>query len=166
MRYSEGFKNRMIERMAGPEGIAAIDLAREVNVHQTTLSRWVKERSFAAMTTDKSPSRSSRPAQEKLRIVLEAERLDEAALGELLRREGIHQSDLDEWRSSMLTALGPAKRKSTKKSPEAKKIAHLERDLDRKNRALAEVTALLALKKKAEEFWGDGDDDMSERRDS
>jgi len=39
--------------------------------------------------------------------------------------------------------------KPAAKNPDAKKVRELERDLDRKNKALAEVTALLALQKKA-----------------
>jgi len=46
---------------------------------------------------------------------------------------------------------------------EARKIKELERELLRKERALAEVAALLALKKKADAIWGDGDDDTDTR---
>jgi transposase len=41
MKYSNGFRARMVQRMVGPEGIGAIKLAEEIGVHQTTLSRWV-----------------------------------------------------------------------------------------------------------------------------
>jgi hypothetical protein len=39
-----------------------------------------------------------------------------------------------------------------------KKIKELERDLSRKEKALAETTALLVLKKKADLIWGSGED--------
>ena len=39
------------------------------------------------------------------------------------------------------------------------RIKELEREVRRKDKALAEVTALLVLKKKLEAIWGDGDDD-------
>jgi hypothetical protein len=48
--------------------------------------------------------------------------------------------------------------KPAAKNPDAKKVRELERDLDRKNKALAEVTALLALQKKVQAIWGDGDE--------
>ena len=44
---------------------------------------------------------------------------------------------------------------------EAQRIRQLERELHRKDKALAEVAALLALKKKVNEIWGDGDDDTT-----
>jgi hypothetical protein len=56
----------------------------------------------------------------------------------------------------------PKKRRSGK-SPEAKKIQELERELKRKDKALAEVTALLALKKKLDALLGDEDDDTRPR---
>ena len=41
---------------------------------------------------------------------------------------------------------------------EKKRIKALERDLQRKEKALAEAAALLVLRKKAEAIWGDGED--------
>ena len=41
---------------------------------------------------------------------------------------------------------------------EKKRIKVLERDLQRKEKALAEAAALLVLRKKAEAIWGDGED--------
>ena len=45
MKYSNGFRARMVQRMVGPEGIGAIKLAEGIGVHQTTLSRWLREAS-------------------------------------------------------------------------------------------------------------------------
>ncbi len=45
-----------------------------------------------------------------------------------------------------------------KASVEAKRVRELERELRRKEKALAETAALLVLKKKAAAIWGDEDD--------
>ena len=42
---------------------------------------------------------------------------------------------------------------------EAQRIKELERDLARKEKALAEAAALMILRKKAEAIWGRGDED-------
>jgi len=42
---------------------------------------------------------------------------------------------------------------------EKKRIRDLERELARKDRALAETAALLVLRKKAAAIWGGGDED-------
>ena len=51
--------------------------------------------------------------------------------------------------------------RSMKKSPEARRIRELEKELRRKDKALAETAALLVLKKKANAIWGDEDDDTA-----
>jgi transposase-like protein len=161
----------MIKRMAGPEAISATKLSKEVGVSQNSLSRWLREaRTLGPMGRHKkqreggakSPHRWS--AEEKLRIVLEAARLSEEELGAFLRREGLHEAQLKEWMESATAALSDTtKRRKAKPSPEVKRIKELERDLRRKEKALAELAALLALKKKVEEIWGDGADDTDTR---
>jgi transposase-like protein len=93
---------------------------------------------------------------DKLRLVLEASELEQDELGAFLRREGLHEAELRAWVEAATTALsGTGRRKDRKKgSPEAKRIRDLEKDLHRKEKALAELAALLALKKKLETFWG------------
>jgi hypothetical protein len=108
-----------------------------------------------------------RTAREKLRIVLEASRLGEAELGAFLRREGVLGAELDAWRAAAMSAaeaaLSPAQRSPRDRSPDARRVRELERELGRKDKALAEVTALLALKKKLAAILGDEDDDTGPR---
>lgn len=168
MPYSEGFKARMIQRMAGPEGISANALAKQIGVGQSTLSRWLRlgsNRRVELMEENKKSGRKARTAQEKLRIVHEASQLDDEELGAFLRREGLHEAQLKEWVEAVTTALSTStpKRRSRKSPKETKRIRELEKDLRRKEKALVEVTALLALKKKLEELWGAEDDDTSTR---
>ncbi len=108
----------------------------------------------------KSPRQWS--AAEKLQVVVEATALSDDELGEFLRRKGLHASQLEEWHRLATEALsGPKKR--ARKSPEARRNKELEKELRRKEKALAEVAALLVLKKKVQEIWGDEDDDTPTR---
>jgi hypothetical protein len=98
---------------------------------------------------------------EKLRVLTEAMGLSESDLGALLRREGLHETQLSEWRRSAEAALGEGdiRRGRTKLSSEAieaseairsaARIKELEREVRRKDKALAETAALLVLKKKS-----------------
>jgi transposase len=180
MKYSNGFRARMVQRMAGPEGIGAIKLAEEIGVHQTTLSRWVREASgeekrerrgenvgSAQVRERLSVRPDDLPPAEKYRLVTEASTLSEDELGAFLRRNGLHEAQLQEWRQKVeeasLGALGSPKKRRRGKSPEAKRVQQLERELNRKDKALAEVTALLALKKKLEMLLGDEDESTTPR---
>jgi transposase-like protein len=102
--------------------------------------------------TPKSPREW--PFERKLRVVYEALSLSDKELGEFLRREGLHEAQLEEMRLAVEEALSsPKKRPSKRGSSETKKIKKLERELARKEKALAEVTALLVLKKKVEAYY-------------
>jgi transposase-like protein len=167
MEYTQGFKARMIKRMAGPERISATALGREVGVPQPTLSRWLRTegaRKVDAMTNRDRRGGKTWTAQEKLRLVHEASELGSEELGAFLRREGLHEAQLREWAEAVRAALstGP-QRKGGKASPETKRIKTLERELNRKEKALAELAALLTLKKKLEAIWGDEGDDTDTR---
>jgi len=165
--YTNGFKARMIERIAGPEGISASALSKEVGIPQPTLSRWVREASVGGMTDESPKKRRTWTPAEKLRVVQEASQLTDDELGTLLRREGLHATQQEEWvevaNAAALSGLAPPKRSRARKSPEEKQIQALKKELNRKDRALAEVTAILALKKRIREIWGDEDDDMDTR---
>ena len=161
MQYSSAFKDRLVRRLVGPQAVSANRLAIEVGVPQATLSRWlVAARSVDGMT--KRP-RKKWSVAEKLRVLSAAQDLDEAALGALLRREGLHAPQLAEWRAAAEAALG-ARIARPGPSPEVERIRDLERELRRKDRALAETAALLVLKKQAQEIWGDADDTTDPRR--
>jgi transposase-like protein len=99
-------------------------------------------------------------ALERLRAVAEASGLSGDELGEFLRREGLHEEALAEWRQAALDALQPSAPNA--RSGDKKHIKRLERELLRKEKALAEAATLLVLKKKAQELWGDEDDDTSD----
>ena len=100
-------------------------------------------------------------AEDKLKLVTEAASLDDEQLGAFLRKKGLHQTHLEQWRLQMLDGLqnGFSKKKANQnKSDAAKHIRCLEKELRRKDKALAETAALLVLKKKVQEIWGDEDD--------
>ena len=159
----------MVKRLVGPERISASALSREVGVSQATLSRWKQQaRTLPAMSGSKDKSRkdtkSSRQwsSKEKLQVVVDAAQLSDEELGGFLRSRGLHTSQLEEWHLLAQQALeSSTKPKRRKASPEAKQIKALEKELLRKDRALAEVTALLVLKKRMQDLWGDEDDDTT-----
>lgn len=175
--YSASFRTKMVHRLVGPKAVSATRLAHEVGIPQSTLSRWLRDAQHSVMgtsndTADKPPPSTATKetaarklsADDKVRIVFAAESLAAEDLGALLRREGVHDAELEAWRSSVKTAAvaalnGTASRAATAaRSAERKRIHELERELRRKDKALAEAAALLVLEKKIQALWGDEDD--------
>ncbi len=171
VNYPEIFKEKMVLRMSGPAGISANALSEEVGVSQTSLSKWLRDVAGVEPVAKRVNGKSSkakvgkRPqdwtAEEKLEAVLEAASLSEQELGEYLRRKGLHEAQLEQWRRRAkegATEALQSKRLRKKASVEANRVRALERELRRKEKALAETAALLVLKKKAAAIWGDEDD--------
>ena len=157
--YSPAFRSKMLEKLLGPDARSACSVSREVGIPQSTLSRWVRE--AGTLESMGKKTRKNWSAEEKLRIVVQASELPEEELGAFLRREGVHSSQLEQWRETVRGALTggqtPESRRQTQR--DRKRIQKLERELRRKDKALAESAALLWLKKKVQDIWGDEDDD-------
>lgn len=163
--YSTAFKSRMLRRLVGPQAISANALAQEVGVAQESLSRWLRAaRTVGTMSPSSNPKQKWTGA-EKLRVVSEARGLSESDLGALLRREGLHATELAAWRTAAEAALNESGRRAAP-STEQRRIQALERELRRKDAALAETAALLVLKKKVQEIWGDADERTDPRHES
>jgi transposase len=174
MKYSAAFKAKMVQKMLG--GRSANSLAQESGMHQPTLSKWLRDAgSLQAVKrrrqSDEAKTEGRRPddwsAEEKLEAVLEAKRLSGSEFGEFLRRRGLHEEQLRQWQATVdAAALESLRgRKAAGKSAEAKRVKELERELRRKEKALAEAAALLVLRKKAEALWGDEDASMESKTD-
>ena len=168
MEYTDKFKSELVARMLGPQGVSANALSKKVGIRQPTLSRWLKAAKMGSVSKASKRSSRGRPlakrwtAEEKLRVVKLAAGLEGSALGEVLRREGLHEADLKGFEAEALAGLTPATR-PTGPSPEAKRIAELERELRRKDKALAEAAAILILRKKAEALLGEEGEDTDEK---
>ncbi len=165
-QYSEKFRTRMVRKMVGPPAVTAFALSQDVGVCQTTLSRWIRAASKVSLMSKTKKSDARRPhdwsAAEKMAAVMEASSLSEDNLGAFLRQRGLHEPQLEQWNAQMLKGLEPVPRRK-KTSPEARRLRELEREVLRKDKALAEASALLILKKKAAAIWGDVDDDTGPR---
>lgn len=163
----------MIRKLTSPRAPSVLELASKTGVHQTTLSRWVREGTTlrAAMSHDNDDRDSARPRagrrpqdfspEEKLRIVQQAAQLEDADLGAFLRREGLHETDLTEWRDQVNEAALAALSGRRQRTSDQKRMRKLESELRRKEKALAEAAALLVLSKKARALWPDEDDDTT-----
>jgi transposase-like protein len=164
--------------MVGPGAISATELSRETGIPQPTLSRWLRGAASLRLVSSKpeSPNESEstvaerRPQDwsplERMQFVIDANGLDDHELGELLRRRGVHREQLDAWRAAAEAFGQPT---ASRRSPESKRIKELEREVARKDKALAETAALLVLQKKLQLLFPEGqaaeDDDTDEGSD-
>ena len=155
-RYGQAYKDRAAARLLPPESAAVEVVAREIGVAVGTLERW----------QDDAQSRPARgrawTAAARLEAVITTAALDQAGKSAWCRQHGVYPTELDKWRSSATAAL--AEPEEARASPQAtrqdkRRIKELERDLLRKDRALAETAALLVLSKKVAAIFNKGEDE-------
>ena len=96
---------------------------------------------------------------DKFLAVLEAASLSDDELGGFLRSKGLHETHLKQWRLQMINSLGKTAgdKTSLRRADDTRRINELEKELKRKDKALAETAALLVLKKKLHQIWGEED---------
>jgi hypothetical protein len=77
--------------------------------------------------------------------------------------KGLCPEQILAWRAACRSANASASKQSREQRHQSKdnkkRIRQLEKELQRKERALAEAAALLILRKKAQAIWGDKEDD-------
>jgi transposase-like protein len=163
-RYSPERKNAVIEKMMPPHNVAIRELARESGISEVTLYNWRKQgrlEGLAVPGDGKNPEQWS--SADKFAVVVETASMNEAQLGAYCRAKGLYAEQIAAWREACVGANAEreiqtkAQREQAKK--DRKQIHRLEREVQRKDKALAEAAALLVLQKKAQAIWGEPEDE-------
>lgn len=157
---SEATKEAIVKKALGQKGVYLEEIAKQNNVGFSSLKKWMKEYKLGQSgQQDKRNKTLSRT--DKLQHILATSALDEQALGVYCRERGLYAVQLIEWKNEIMTE--PNEKKYQILLAEIKTLRvenkHLKQDISRKDRALAETTALLILKKKAAAIWGEHEDD-------
>ena len=161
-QYSEEFKRSAVQKVL-LRGNRTIDqICGDLGITTPSFYEWRKKCANApGMKKSERRPQDWSPA-EKLKAVIEFEKLEPGKQGEFLRTEGLHSDHIETWKKSMQTGLESNGETKVSRAEMAQLKAQnkaLERDLNKKDKALAEVTALLVLKKKADLIWGTGENE-------
>jgi len=134
------------------------DIAEQMGVGLSTLQRWLREAKKSGEPVmakhEKRPQDWTR--EERLNALLEAAKLSDEEVGAWCRQKGIHTHHLEKWRKELAQEQPGGQGGNVRKLK--KEVKDLKKELNRKDKALAETGALLALKKKADAIWGEEED--------
>ena len=160
--YSEELKNSLIARMLPPNNISVPSIAKETNISKSTLYTW---RTKARKQSPKiAPSVIGELSDEaKFNMVLETATLNELETNEYCRKKGIFPLQIQAWREACMhaNAMSATKVEQQTIRSQKKEIKSLEKELRRKETALAETAALLVLQKKVQFLWRDQEEEKS-----
>lgn len=157
-KFSEEQKRMWVKKFL-TRGSKSIDVfCRENVLCEGVLYRWVK---IYGRTPDMKPLQRTPQnwtAEEKFKAVMAFDNLEVDEQGAYLRREGVHADHIEMWREKMQKSLElESSDKRSERGELIYKILDLEKELTRKEKALAEAAAIIILKKKVDLIWADGD---------
>ena len=164
MNYSPEYKEAILRRMLPPNNESISKIAKEEGLSEQTLRNWrdkARKEGFATPGTDAQPDDWT--TQDKFLIVVETASLNETELAEYARKKGLYIEQIKAWKDACMNANGGIAKEAARLNRELKESQKerkkLEREIQRKDKALAEAAALLVLSKKANAIWGDPEDE-------
>jgi transposase-like protein len=159
--YSEAFKKKVITKALLPGGTSVLQLSKKLDVPKSTVYTWIKnsnsyDNTMKNLKKDKPLNIKTNKwtDEKKFQAVANTINLTGQEISEYCRKTGIYRKDLINWKSKMIIGLSAHKKEIDRKELQKSKAKtkELEKDLMRKDKALAEVSALLLLKKKVMEL--------------
>lgn len=163
-QYSEAIKASLLTKMMAIHGPSVVELGKEFNIPYSTVYTWKKNMLKNPIIDTQPPSQRPRDKspEAKLQAVLDTLGKTAEEQSVYCRTQGIYSHHLETWKQEMLIGLGaPLSTAKVDKAQSQKltnEIKQLKKNIHRKDKALAEVSALLILKKKADLLWGVDED--------
>jgi transposase-like protein len=160
-RHSNQFKEAILNKLS-QSGLSVRKFAEQEGINLSTLYSWQKQFNTSGLKVSKVNSTDKWSSEEKFAAVLETSVLSEIELSEYCRVKGLYPEQIKAWKQACIAGNTTKANKRVKQTPEQKadkkRIKELERELRRKEKALAETAALLVLGKKYAAYWKETED--------
>ena len=152
--YPEDHKQAVIRKLV-ESGLSLGQFAKQESINLSTLYSWRGKYLKVGSSLTESNSLDGWSPEQKFSIVLETAALSEIELSEYCREKGLYPEQVKEWRQSCIEGN---QTQAQERKADRKRIKELEKELKRKDAALAETAALLVLRKKLNTYWGEDED--------
>lgn len=157
--YSEERKASVLRKMLPPDNVSVAELAKQEGITCATLYSWRKQAiASGIMSAVSKKAAEDWSAESRLAAVIETALLSEVELSEYCREKGLYPDQIKAWKQACIagqqTASSQRQAECVQARADQKRIRELERELRRKEKALAEAAALLVLRKKLNALWG------------
>jgi transposase len=150
-KYSREFKEALVTQILTRGDRTITSVCEEAGVSRRTATKWV-QRCGTVRAHPTLRGQMKWTAEAKLKALVETVGLAETELGLYLRREGLYSHQIMAWRAEVIAHFETMPKCA--KDARDETIRQLEREILRKDKALAEASALLILQKKVDLIWG------------
>ncbi|HBZ8552213.1 TPA: IS3 family transposase [Salmonella enterica subsp. houtenae] len=149
--YSPERKAAVIARMLPPHNLSINQLSREEGIPSNTLYGWRSQAGISGRSTETVGCAPQEWSQEaRFAVLVETATLSAHAVAEYCRRKGLYPEQIQQWKDQFMKPDLREEKAIIRK--QKKEIQQLNRELARKDKALAEAAALLILEKKLKAF--------------
>lgn len=160
-RYSKEFKEQIIRKMMPPNSQSVSRISKDSGIAAPTLYAWRNQyRAEGYLVPAKTKDPEGWGWKDKAAAVLKTQCMNEAEVAQYCREQGLFVEQLQAWQEAFedVDQLSRPVCKA-ESAADKKRVKQLEKELRRKDKALAEAAALLVLSKKAQAIWGDKEED-------
>ena len=159
--YPEEHKKAVIRKLV-ESGLSLPQFAKLESINLSTLYSWRNKYLKVGSDLAENNRSNSWSPEQKFSIVLETASFNEIELSKYCRENGLYPEQVKEWKQSCIagnqTKAEQRKQLTQERKADRKRIKELEKELKRKDAALAETAALLVLRKKLNAYWGEDED--------
>jgi hypothetical protein len=150
--YSEEYKEKLVAEMMSLNGRRVSEIHRDTGIPEDTLDNWKTMYGGGEEAEEWESKPENWDGERKLQVLMETSGLNKFEISEYCEESGLYVEQIERWREFAIAGtesgmlLTKAQRQEWQR--DKKKIRALEKELKRKDKALAEAAALLVLKKK------------------
>jgi len=137
-------------RQRGSRTLAAV--AEELNLALGTLKGWIKQPQ-PSLSLPREGSACDWAPEQRLLALQESYGLSDTDLHAWCRERGLFEYQLQQWRTAFCQSITPTAEAATELRALRRSQDQLQKDIRRKDKALAEAAALLILQKKFQALW-------------
>lgn len=149
--YPEEQKKAVIRKWS-QSGLSLRQFAKQEGLSPSTLCAWRNKYLEGDVKVEKSKGTDNWSVEQKFSVVVETATLSEIELSKYCREKGLYPEQVQQWKQSCIsgneTDYQQRQKWSLERKSDQKRIKELEKELRRKEAALAETAALLVLRKK------------------
>lgn len=154
-RISPERKAATLAKLLPPYNMTVAAVAQMEGISETTLYNWRNQAKSERKPVPGAEDQWS--AEARFAVIVETATLSEAEVAEYCRKKGLYPEQLVQRRQGFLQTENPGDKAALKQSQ--KEIKQLKKELVRKEKALAEAAAILVLRKKLTDYYGETDAD-------
>lgn len=149
--YSAERKESVLKKMLPPSNRSVSEVSKEEGIQVATLYNWLNKakREGKVVAGSSKATADQWTNQAKFSVLMETASMTENEISAYCRSKGLYPEQLKQWKQSFIESSPKPTAEEKQALKQAKhQIKRLEKEINRKDKALAEAAALLVLQKK------------------